>query len=288
MSLRHRILIAGVGFLGRPLATALAEQGHEVWGLSRSGQSLPGGVRPVIADLTDARSLRDLPAPLDYAVFCAAPDEPDEAAYRALYLDGTRNLVRALREQTPGLRRFFCVSSTGVYGQANGEWVNEDSVTEPRRYQGRIALEAEGVARGLGSKTTILRCGGIYGPGRSRLIRRAWAGELSYLRSPEVYTNRIHYEDASRIVAHLMGLEAPADLYLAVDKHPASRSEVFCWLAGQLGAPAPKIVEAENRDCCGFDTNKRCSNERLLSTGYKFKYSTYREGYKELIGCQAP
>ena len=167
-----RVLIAGCGYVGTELACRLTIQGHDVWALRRSSGALPDGVSGIRADLTEPASLVALPAPLDVVFYTAAPAGHDEAAYRAVYLQGLGNLVRALERQ-PTPPRLIVTSSTAVYAQHSGEWVDEDSPTEPLRSGGRIVLEGERRAFASRLEVIVARLGGIYGPGRTQLIERA-------------------------------------------------------------------------------------------------------------------
>lgn len=187
-----RVLIAGCGYVGSALAERLTRAGHEVWGLRREagaglpGAGLPGGVQPFIADLCDQKSLENLPSDLDFVFYTAAAEASTEAAYRAAYIDGLENILSALKSRNQNLKRFFLTSSTAVYGQDAGEWVDEDSPTEdsPARdspsygFRGRIIREAEALALGSGFPAVVVRFGGIYGPGRTRFMERALRGEF--------------------------------------------------------------------------------------------------------------
>jgi nucleoside-diphosphate-sugar epimerase len=144
-----RTLIAGCGFVGTQLGLALAAEGHEVWGLRREPGGLPPTIRPVRADLTALGTLQGLPAHLDLVFFTAAPDHHDDEGYRALYVEGLRTLIQALREGGQRLRRLLFTSSTAVYSQRHGDWVDEDPPTEPHTYAGR-RLGNWGTRRGNG------------------------------------------------------------------------------------------------------------------------------------------
>ncbi len=274
-----KILIAGCGYVGAALGARLVAAGHEVWGLSRDPARLPAGVRPLAADLTEAQTLRALPPALDTVFYTAGSAGYSEAAYRAIYVDGVRHLLHALDEQGHAPRLFF-TSSTGVYGQSDGEWVDEDSPTAPGSFSGQLLLEGEQLFLGSPFPATILRLGGIYGPGRTSLIDKVRAGEASCAAGRPRHTNRIHRDDAAGALHHLMGLAQPAALYLGVDDEPAARCTVYRWLAARLGVPAPPTIAEPARRRGG---NKRCRNARLRATGYPFRYPTFREGYAALL-----
>lgn len=274
-----RALIAGCGYVGSALAVRLARSGHEVFALRRSDARIGPGVQLVRADLTSSDTLRSLlPAGVDTVFYTAAPDGGSESAYRATYVDGLGNLLIALRSSPP--RRVLVTTSTAVYEQDAGEWVDEDSPTEPRRYQGRVLLESEALARGSGIRAVAVRFGGIYGPGRTRLIAEVRSGSATIPDRPS-YTNRIHRDDCAGVLQHLAELPEPATVYVGVDNDPADRRDLMAWLAGELGATPPRVEHLEGPPARG----KRCRNARLLASGYRFTYPSFREGYLDVLAA---
>ena len=286
-----RILIAGCGYVGTRLGIELAEGGHTVWGLRRHPEDLPATISPLSADLTEPSTLRNLPPGLDHVVYAVAADGPGEATYRKAYLEGMRHLLAALVAQEARPRRIYFVSSTAVYGQEGGEWVDEDSATEPSASNGKILLAAEGQVLAGPFPATVLRLGGIYGPGRTRLIRLVASGEATVNPAPPVYTNRIHRDDAAGMLAHLIardeaagGGESPLPrVYLGVDSAPAPRHEVLAWLADRLGVAPPRHVPAKEAPQRRRGGNKRCRNARILASGYSLRFPSFREGYGEML-----
>lgn len=232
-----KILIAGCGYVGSALAERLVAGPHEVWGLRRRPLMMPLGVQPIEADLAVARTLRDLPRDLEFIVYSAAPSGGDDAHYRTAYVEGVNRLLEALAEQHQRPRRIFFLSSTSVYGQSKGEWVDESSETEPLDFRGKRVLEGEAILREGPLASTVLRLGGIYGPRRTGLIDRVRTGQASFRKGSPHYTNRIHRDDVVGALAHLMEMDGLAPLYVAVDDDPAEESVVLQWLAGVLGAP---------------------------------------------------
>jgi nucleoside-diphosphate-sugar epimerase len=270
-----RVLIAGCGYLGAALGARLAAEGHAVFGLRRRPEGLPAGVKPIAADLGDSASLRRaLPGALDAAVYAAAPSTRTPAAYRAVYVEGLVRLIDTAR-----VPRLLVVSSTSVYGQDGGEWVDEGSPTEPTAWSGRLVLEGEALARVRQPDACAVRLGGLYGPGRARLVDAARAGRLAYQSDPPRYTNRIHRDDAAGALAHLLVRPRRAPVYVAVDREPAREETVQRWLAARVGGPPPREAGGPGRGA-----GKRASSALLVASGYRFLFPTFREGYGRLAG----
>lgn len=277
---RSRVLIAGCGYVGSSLGSALTAEGHEVWGLRRHFASPPEDFAPIEADLCLPATLGGLPRDLDFVFYMASPGGSDDALYRAAYVEGLGNLLEALEAAGEQPRRIVFVSSTSVYAQEKGEWVDESSETRPHRFGGRRLVEAEErVFRGPFS-ASVVRFGGIYGPRRTRLLDRVRTGAARYRTDPPQYLNRIHRDDCVGVLRHLMRLEAPERVYLAVDHEPTEEATLLNWLAGALGAPPPR---PELPDAPRRRGNKRCRNQRLLASGYVFVHPTFREGYAALL-----
>src|SRR5262249_35295810 len=161
--------------------------------------------------------LADLPGALDVVVYAASPAGRDDAFYRTAYVEGLRNLLAALTARGQKPRRTIFVSSTAVYGQTRGEWVDETSPTQPTHSWGKRLLEAEALLRESGLSGVVLRLGGIYGPRRTRLVDEVRQGRAAVARGGPRYTNRIHREDCVGALDHLIELAEPADCYLGVD-----------------------------------------------------------------------
>lgn len=289
------ILIAGCGYVGGRLAQLLVDGDEPVVGLKRDTSTLPAGVEGIAADVSDPASLRDLPAalgaPVDALVYAVAPVGRTEVAYRAAYVDGLRNmltatasLMSAASRASGRSARVVLVSSTGVYGQEDGQWVDEDTAPEPRDVTGRVLLEGEQLIRELPGDGMVLRLGGIYGPGRTRTVRTVLDGEAG-CPPPDRYGNRIHRDDAASAIRHLLDLPDPAPVYLGVDTDPAPLRDVYRWIAERADTPDPCSDDApEPWDSVPRrGTNKRCSSRRLVESGYEFHFPTFREGYGPIV-----
>ncbi len=265
-----RVLIAGSGDLGRRIAARLRGAGASVVSVARRPR--PDEPDLIALDLTQPVSGR-LPDAFDVLVHCLAPATRDEAAYRAVYVDALRHVLDAV----PGARRLVFVSSTAVYGDHGGARVDESAECRPREFNGRVLLEAEGLARSCGRDALVLRLGGLYGPGREMLLRRVRSGEPLPVSEPPLYSNRIHVEDAAAAVTHLIARTATGCFNL-VDDCNAPQYEVLDWLADRLQLPRLARVEGPVPA-----ENKRVDNGRLRETGFRFDYPDFRVGYDALL-----
>ena len=275
------VLIAGCGDLGTGAGLALADAGHRVWGLRRHPERLPGWIRPLQGDLTDPDGLPELPRSTRAVYFITTPDQMDDTGYRRAYVDALQHALGALERQGLQPERVIFVSSTGVYGVDDGSRVDEDTPALPQRFSGRRLLEAERLLEASPYRGIRLRLGGIYGPGRERMLDLARAGQLGD-DEPPTWTNRIHRDDAVGILHHLFTLADPDPVYLGVDTEPALKSEVLHWLAARLGT-LPADAAVHRVDARDGARGRRCDSRRLQDSGYRFRYPDYRAGFAPLL-----
>ncbi|MBF3345565.1 NAD-dependent epimerase/dehydratase family protein, partial [Pseudomonas aeruginosa] len=233
------VMIAGCGDVGGRLGEALLADGWRVHGLRRSVDALPQGILPVAGDLQAPECPAQWPSePLDYLVYSAAASQHDEAGYRAAYVDGLRHVLGWLQAHGQRPRRLLFVSSTGVYAQTDGGWIDEESPALSQAYSGRIMLDAEQVALDSGIPATRVRLAGIYGPGREWLLNQVRQG-YRVVSEPPLYANRIHADDAAGLLAFLLradaGGQALEDCYIGVDDAPVAMHEVVDYLRQRLG-----------------------------------------------------
>ena len=274
-----RVLIIGCGDLGVRLAQQLAPLGYSVMGLRRSATADTPFLHYVVGNAADAATLASLVTTgFDIIVITMTPNERSDSGYRTAYVDTCNQLIHSLRasDQEPKLLVF--VSSTSVYAQDDGSWIDEQSPAIPESFSGRRLLEAEQIIAQSGYPHTIVRFSGIYGPGRHRLIEQVKQQRAS---ASSAYTNRIHVDDCAGVLAHLITLsrrQSLAPLYLASDCSPTPMIEVVSWIAAQL-----KIKDFLSPAANNDRGNKRISNERLLKTGYQFIYRDYQQGYAEVL-----
>ncbi|QXH37585.1 SDR family oxidoreductase [Pseudomonas muyukensis] len=275
-------LIVGCGDVGGRLARQLLARGWQVAGLRRAVGELPEGVRPIAADLSDRRQPATWPehGP-DYLVYCVAASQHDEAGYRAAYVEGLRHVLGWLAANGQRPRRLLFVSSSSVYAQQDGEWIDETAATAPEGYSGKVMLEAERLALDSGIPASIVRLTGIYGPGREWLLSQVRQG-YRVAEAPPLYGNRIHAEDAASLLAHLLQADARGvaldDCYIGVDDDPAPLAEVVGWLRGYLG-----VTQWSEEQRVRRTGSKRCSNARARALGWAPVYPSYKEGYAAIL-----
>jgi nucleoside-diphosphate-sugar epimerase len=275
-------MIAGCGDIGCRLAALLLTDGWTVYGLRRSVAKLPAGVLAVSGDLFDARRPEHWPAgQIDYLVYCATPTERDEAGYRAAYVEGLRHVLDWTVRSGHRPKRVLFVSSSGVYGQQHGEWVDEASSAEATGFSGQVMLEAEQVALTSQFPASVVRLTGIYGPGRSDLMNRVRHG-YSVATDPPLYGNRIHADDAAGLLSFLLHASergvALDDCYIGVDDAPVPLSEVVDWLRQRMG-----VTQWSDENSVRRAGSKRCSNARVKALGWAPQYASYREGYEAML-----
>ncbi|WEN16267.1 NAD-dependent epimerase/dehydratase family protein [Rhodanobacter sp. AS-Z3] len=273
----ERILLAGCGDLGMRVAQRLLARGDEVWALRRQPPARDGsGIHWLRGDLTEPSSFGKLPTGMTRLVYLPAPDVRDKATYRALFVGGLRHLLEALDGRT--LRRVLFVSSSAVYGEHDGDWVDESSPTAPRGFNGSVLREAEQWLSEQPLESIVLRLAGLYGPGRLQLVERLRAGQVRVPREAPHWSNRVHIDDAAAAIAHLLHVAKPQPLYLGVDDTPMPLDELYDFLAALIDVPAP----AEGAPPVGVGS-KRLSNARLRASGWTPHWPDAREGYAALL-----
>jgi len=271
----YRILIVGAGYIGSEIARYFKAQKQKVWVLSRSGRNKEAwedeGIQPITADLTRPETLVRLPA-ADFIVISPAPSGRDESSYRQIYLEGIGNFLKALSKNPRPLLVIY-LSSTGVWKDQGGRWIDETVPADADAKRSQILAEAEKQVLNSGFPAIVFRLAGIYGPGRNRLdaIQKGSWPEAGH----DGYMNLIHRDDIVAAVHLLFKKGTAGEMYLGVDDEPVLRSEYYAWLCSKLNRN-PENYFIKNKAVFG----KRCSNQKIKQLGYVFKYPTFREGYQ--------
>ncbi len=277
---QEKLLIIGCGDIGQRLARQLDPQRYRITGLRRHPPEDLPYLQYHSCDATQSGQLDAIlgSQEVDVVVISMTPAERSDAGYEQAYVHSCQQLVAGLKRHQRQPRLVIFVSSTAVYGQDDGSWVDEQSPTKPDSFSGKRLLEAEQIIQQSGFNHCILRFSGIYGPGRNRLIEQVKQGRAS--ASPH-YTNRIHADDCAGALAHLIELQRTqplAPIYLGSDSTPAPMLEVVSWIAGQLAVEDFLAPDAANER-----GNKRISNQHLLASGYKLLHEDFRSGYAALV-----
>jgi nucleoside-diphosphate-sugar epimerase len=290
------VAILGCGYVGIELGRQLQTRDDitQVVGVRRSEEGIEAmreaGIDPVQGDLTEKETLNAL-GQVDVVVFAASAGGRDPESAREIYVEGQRTVLDYLGDSDESPDRYIYTSSTGVYGDHDGEWVDEDTPLEPANERTQLLAEAETVAFELGETydidTTVARFAGLYGPDRYRLQR--------YLDGPvtEGVLNLLHRVDAAGALEFLISTgKGRKEVVLVVDDEPVSKWDLADWLAEQCDRPSPpKQTVAERLEDKSLSTgarqriesSKRCRNDKLQTLGYKFEHPTFRNGYREAI-----
>lgn len=273
------VLILGCGYLGRVLAAQWAAEDTTVWATTRSPQRAEEwrshGWRPVLCDVLDPDSLRALPN-VPVIVYCVGMDRSTGASQRQVYVEGLGHVVNELiRPERPKSPRFIYISSTSVYEQRDGSLINEYSLTEPADESGQMILTAERLLNRHFWEALVLRCAGLYGPGRLIGSARLRAGE-ALTSNPEGWLNLIHVADAATVVRAAAERGRPGRIYNVCDGEPVRRHEFYSFLAEAIGAPPPRFASsAEIID----GPDRRIANDRIREELHVFlQYPNYRDG----------
>ena len=262
-------LVIGCGYLGLRVARKWLAHGRQVAVVTRSkdrARTLQAeGLLPLVADVTDRKSLDRLPE-AHTVLYAVGYDRSAAASRKTVVVDGLGHALDALSGR---LERLLFISSTGVMGGHGGRWIDETSPCRPQREAGSCGLEAERIlqAHDLGSRAVILRLAGIYGPGRLPKLADVLA-RRPVAAPDQAYLNLIHVEDAVRVILAAQSEGGTPNLYLVSDGHPTMHREFYREMARQLGLPEPQFRPPDpgSRGAEAARDSKRVRNAKLLET----------------------
>ncbi len=261
-----KLLLAGHGYLGAAVAATFREAGWHVIPVS-----LTGGDGVIACDLGDAVAVRKLPA-TDLIIHCAASGRGGPDAYRHVYVEGCRNLT----ESFLGVPLIF-TSSTSVYAQTDGAWVDEASPAEPGRETGKLLLEAENITIGAGG--IVARLAGIYGPGRSVILQKFLAGESVIEDDGARWLNQIHRDDAARALLALAQSQQRGEIFNVSDSTPLTQLDCHRQLSEIFSRPLPPYGPRDPNRKRGW-TSKRVSNAKLTALGWQPEYPSFLDAVR--------
>lgn len=280
-------LIFGCGYLGQRVAQRWQAAGEEVFVVTRSPERAErwqaAGLRPLVADVTEPATLRNLPA-VETVLFAVGFDRTAGKPIQTVYVDGLANALAAFAPNQP---QWIYISSTGVYGQVEGEWVDEDSPCQPTREGGVACFAAERLLQtgDVAQRATVLRLAGIYGPGRIPRSADIKAGQPIAAPS-DGYLNLIHVDDAAEIVVSAAAQRLPRRLYVVSDGQPVLRGDYYAELARLFDAPPPQfsVPDSAAHVAQRAGSDKRVRPARLYQDlPMQLRYPSYREGLAAIV-----
>jgi nucleoside-diphosphate-sugar epimerase len=255
-----KLLLIGHGYLGQAVSRVFREGGWEVVPVS-----LSGGDGVLACDVSDVEAVKSLPV-ADFIGHCAASGRGGAEAYQRVYVDGCRHLT----ETFPGVPLLF-TSSTSVYAQTDGSVVTEESPAIPDRETGRMLLEAERLTLDAGG--IVARLAGIYGPGRSVILKKFLSGEAVIEEDGRRFLNQIHRDDAARAVFHLATTRA-AGVFNVSDSTPISQFDCYRALSAMFSRPLPPSGPRDLNRKRGW-THKQVSNAKLRAAGWQLEFPSF-------------
>jgi len=275
-----RVLIAGCGYLGQAVADLFLAEDWEVEGWTKSADSVqPLSTKsyPVHAvDISQADQVRAGKGDFNAVIQCASTRGGDAASYRRVYFDGAQNLIQRF-----GSSRILFTSSTSVYAQKDADWITEESPAEPKHETGKISRKAEDLV--VANRGIVIRLGGIYGPGRSALLKKFLNGDAILDPENDRLVNQIHRDDAAAAIQFLVKRpESAGQIYNVVDDQPILLSECYRWLAAKLNRSIPPIGTSTSPGKRG-KSNKRVSNAKLRGIGWTPRYPSFADGMEKSV-----
>lgn len=281
------MLIAGCGWLGQEVARRLLARGDSVTGLTRTeggaAKARAAGIDAQAFDLAASAAGAPLAGPYDGIVAAQSAAGKDEAAYRRAYIDATRALVTS--ECARGIPLVY-VGSTGIFGAGNGSWVDETTTPRPTDETGAVLFEAESLVldrESHGALGRVVRCSGLYGPGRTGMIDRVTTGLLALGDGDEAWMNFSHRDDAAELVIAALDRGRPGAIYHASDASPATRRDVVVWIAARAGVTPVRRASVDAGPRLR-NANRRVSGEASRrELGVRLAYPTFRDGFAPLM-----
>lgn len=273
------VLVIGCGYLGRRVADAWQRMGRHVLAVTRSRaeELSAAGFEPIVADVLHPDSLPTLP-PVDTLIYAVGLDRRAGHSMRDVYVRGLENVLESLARHHAIPERFLYVSSTSVYGQSDGQEVDETADTRPVDDSGRVVLEAETLLRSRLPEAIVLRFAGIYGPGRLLRKQPLLAGQ-PLMGDAEKWLNLIHVADGATAVLAAEASGRSGETYNIADDSPVRRRDFYTHLAELLHAPAARFEPHPIDSTIPLEANRRIVNRKARTElGFRPRYPSYVEG----------
>jgi nucleoside-diphosphate-sugar epimerase len=277
--MRRSVLIAGCGFVGLPLARNFVGAGWETHAITASESSaaqLSGEPFQVYAlDIRERGAFRQLErSRFDRVIHCASSRHGTVSDYEAIFFEGTRNILANVN-----CGRLIFTSSTSVYAQTDGIWVDETSEAEPERATGRVLRKTEDLVVSTGG--TVARLAGLYGPGRCVPLQKLLDGNAIIEGDGTRVMNMLHQSDAAAALQFLAGTETTG-MFNVTDNLPVTQADWYRYVCDILGKALPSNGSPDLNRKRGW-TSKRVSNQKLRALGWKPLYATFKQGVRSLV-----
>ena len=281
------LVIFGCGYIGGEVARQAVARGLRVTALTRNAEKAAGlraiGVATVVAELASDGWHTEVGA-AELVLNCVSSGGGGAEAYRRSYLAGMKSVLAWASTHGP-VDTLVYTSSTSVYPQDGGVRVDESSPASGRDERTAVLVETEDLLRAstASRRRVVLRLAGIYGPGRTHLLKQVQAGEVSGVGTHHL--NLIHRDDVCGAIWSAFGAPAAmADgLFNVADDGAATKAEITAWLAAQLGLPAPRFT-GEPAGGRAPVPDRIIANDRLKAAlGWAPMFPSFREGYASLL-----
>jgi nucleoside-diphosphate-sugar epimerase len=281
--MKRHMLFFGFGFSARALARQLDRSEWKVSGTSRTAEGIADIEASDVCGI-DFSALSSIPGDVTHIVSSVPPGEQGDPVLKGF---GSELARRARQFQWVGY-----LSTTGVYGDHGGAWVDEATALTPNTERGQRRLVAEqqwlALHRDHGLPVHVFRLAGIYGPGRNTLDNLRDGTAKRVVKPGQVFS-RIHVDDIAGVLLASMARPNPGRAYNAADDEPCPPQDVVTFAAEMLGMAPPPEIPFEDAKLSPmarsfFADSKRVSNMRIKSElGYRLHFPTYREGLKSLV-----
>ena len=299
--MHHSLVIFGCGYVGTALARIALENGLRVTALTRNAEAAADlrnlGVGQVVeAELDSSDWHQEIDPNQHWVVNTVSSAGAGIAGYQKSYLEGQRSIVQWASKGSVDV--FMYTSSSSVYPQSNGAWVNESSGTVGGSDYGNILLAAEQLVSECPAfkKAYILRLSGIYGPRRHYLLSQLLAGDRVFSGAGGQYLNMIHLDDICAAIWFLYQHPnlAESGVYNVTDDSQATKERIVNWLAKRLAFKQMPIfdtripgrrVSSQAKPASGQPANRRVANSKLKALGWSLRYPTFREGYEAIMNA---
>lgn len=290
----HPVLILGCGYIGIAVAREILQQGGKVVAVKRTAHTQSDKVLAhpnltwIHADLAEAQCLEKHLDHCSHVLYAASSGYGGIEAYKRSYVEGLTQVIPQIQALGCG-GRFVYLSSTGVYGQNEGQWVDEKMATRPDSETARVLVEAEKIllqaCRQDHFPGIILRLSGIYGPGRSYAMDRVLQGEVQLVSPGIRWVNMIHREDVVQAILASMQSGAQGAIYNVSDDEPVPMKHLYGWLAEQLKRPQPVMIDPSHAAATKRQvTHKRILNQKIKTElGLSWHYPDFKAGYTPLL-----